>query len=342
MRRPPFAVQGTCRVKVASLSKLLCTALFALLILGGARAHAQTAPLTQVAPAGPHRPAVVPANFVVTPFGYFDPSCVRTLATGDHLRTDGRVQHANGTLDAAALTCSQPHYLQSGLRVDAKQPAQTAGTGATPTINGWIESASVNTGSDSTAYGELTANWIVPRNPATDDGQTVYEFPGFEDIDNTQSILQPVLGYNSGAWTIASWNCCISGVTTNSAAVQVTPGDQIYGTVTSNCGAGSLTCDTWNVNTEDLNSGQSTALNDTPSEGQVFNWAFGGVLEVYGINACSDLPPDGQTTYTQINLYDQNDSLIASPQWQTGVNSNEDPSCNYQVNTTAQTVTVVY
>ena len=34
-------------------------------------------------PAGAKRPATVPADYVLTPFGYFHPSCVNHLAEGD-------------------------------------------------------------------------------------------------------------------------------------------------------------------------------------------------------------------------------------------------------------------
>jgi hypothetical protein len=38
--------------------------------------------------AGPKRPATVPADYVITPFGYVDPSCVTHLAKGDVVRQD--------------------------------------------------------------------------------------------------------------------------------------------------------------------------------------------------------------------------------------------------------------
>ena len=37
------------------------------------------------APAGPNRPPLVPEEYVVTPFGYFHPSCVVHLAEGEEL-----------------------------------------------------------------------------------------------------------------------------------------------------------------------------------------------------------------------------------------------------------------
>ena len=36
--------------------------------------------------AGPNRPATVPEGYLVTPMGYFHPSCVKEVARGDILR----------------------------------------------------------------------------------------------------------------------------------------------------------------------------------------------------------------------------------------------------------------
>ena len=64
--------------------------------------------------AGPNRPSVVPADYVITPFGYFHPSCVRGLGDGETLLSDGRVQHANGAVDASAPVCAYPRYTSRG------------------------------------------------------------------------------------------------------------------------------------------------------------------------------------------------------------------------------------
>ena len=48
--------------------------------------------------ARPNRPAAVPADYVLTPFGYFHPSCVNHLAEGDVVREDLKViERKNGT-----------------------------------------------------------------------------------------------------------------------------------------------------------------------------------------------------------------------------------------------------
>jgi hypothetical protein len=167
------------------------------------------------APAGPNRPAGVPEGYVITPFGYFHPSCVRQLGNGDTVLGGRVIQHADGTLETLAV-CEQPRYTASGeLVITGPEGSEP------PTIgHSWIESASTTT---STSYGELVATWTVPPAPTSNNGQTVYLFPGMEDINDVVSIIQPVLGWNSdfgSAWGIASWNCCPSGITVESTPVR--------------------------------------------------------------------------------------------------------------------------
>ena len=80
--------------------------------------------------AGPNRPAVVPAHYVITPFGYFDPSCVKHLAKGDVLRKDEKtIEHANGTRDNTPV-CAFAHYTADGEKIigdeRAVQPPRSA------------------------------------------------------------------------------------------------------------------------------------------------------------------------------------------------------------------------
>jgi hypothetical protein len=170
----------------------------------------------------------------------------------------------------------------------------------------------------------------------------VFFFPGLEDINNTESILQPVLEWTHRQWTIASWNCCLNNVATSSPAVPVSPGDVIYGSVTSNCPAGTLSCPTWNVLTLDMSSGQSTTLRDTPSDGQVFNWAFGGVLEPYFVVSCSDYPSNGRISFDSVTVFDEQLHPIARPKWTETFNSTMTPQCGYGVKATRHEVKLQY
>jgi len=317
----------TCTVLVTLAVMSLC-----LTFLASSMAYAQV-------PVGPNRPAGVPEGYVITPFGYFHPSCVLRVAKGETLLADGRVlQHADGTLENIPA-CEYPHYAASG-----KIVAAGATMVESPTINGWVESASVTT---STSYGEIIANWTVPPAPTSRSGQVVYFFPGMEDSNDVVSIIQPVLGWNmddtNTPWTIASWNCCPSGITVESTPVNVNPGDTIQGTVVSTCSAGTESCSTWNITTADVTTGGSTMLSNTPSEGQTFNWAFGGVLEAYGIVQCSDYPPNAALTYTDIALYDYNFDLISNPAWSANYwAKTQTPQCNYNVQMAATQVTLNY
>lgn len=301
-----------------------------LALLASTMAYAQV-------PAGPHRPASVPDGYLITPFGYFHSSCVRQLAEGDNLLADGRLlQHADGNLETVA-PCGFPHFTPRGEIVIPGAPGVQP-----PVINGWIESASTTT---SSSYGKLVATWTVPPTPPSNDGQTLYFFPGLEDINHVVSIIQPVLGWNSdfgSAWGIASWNCCPSGITWESSPVSVSSGHKIKGTIKDTCSAGTLSCATWNVTTQDVTTGKSTKLSSTPSEGQTFNWAFAGAVEVYNVVQCGDFPSNGSITYSNLALYDDKFVQISSPGWSISKGSGLSPQCGYGGTVAATKVTLKY
>ena len=287
-------------------------------------------------PAGPNRPAQVPEEYIVTPFGYFHPSCVVQLAKGEELLEHGQaIQKADGTISTVPV-CEYPHYTARGEMFPAGSMINP------PTIShSWIISQSTST----TSYGEIVADWNVPSAPQSYDGQTVYFFPGLEQYVNDVSILQPVLGWNADfrqAWGIASWNCCPVGTADESSPVRVNTGDLIVGTVKSTCGSGTLSCPTWKITTQDQSTGGNTTLNNTPSEGQTFNWAFGGVLEAYSVVRCSDYPPNNYLTFTP-TLYDYNFNIIENPSWELDDwASGLTPQCNYGGQVSSSEVTLAF
>jgi hypothetical protein len=298
--------------------------------------------------AGPGRPGNVPEGYRITPLGYFHPSCVQSLTKGERLLADGRVQQADGSIQGKALTCMYPHYTRTGIVINASSAKTGASqssntqTNPTPELSGWLESASVVAGSSSKSYGALIATWTVPAQPSTDDGQVLFFFPGLEDINDTQSILQPVLQWSHGQWGIASWNCCMNGVIAESPVVNVSSGDRIYGSITSTCPQGTLSCATWNVLSLDLSTGESTTLGDTPSEGQIFNWAFGGVLEPYYVVTCDDLPKDRRISFDDITIFDENLQVVRNVDWSEAGNTEATPQCGYKVKAMQDKVTLEY
>src|SRR6185437_13403326 len=297
--------------------------------------------------AGPHRPAGVPADYVITPFGYFHPSCVVQLNKGEHLSKQLVLRRRDGS-ETQIPACKYPHFGPAGTPPAKTEPSNEGSVNQSqpvppPTIShSWIESSYTTTNS---SYGEEVSTWTVPPTPLEQDGEVIYFFPGLEDInDSATSILQPVLGsYDGGQWNIASWNCCISGVADESTPVNVAVGDKIVGTTEMTCATGTTNCATWNVITEDQTTGQSTELPDTPADGQIFNWGFGGVLEVYYVDQCLDYPPNASLTMTSL-LYGTSMNQIASPTWTDWMTVPADavPQCNYGVTATATQTTLTY
>ena len=166
------------------------------------------------------------ADYVRTPNGYFHTSCVQHVDQSEELLADGSILRADGRIRAVA-GCAYPHFLKSGVRVEASESA----VHLPEVYNGYLQlvSATVASGTD-----ELTADMTVPSIPTSRSGQTLYFFPGLQDSRNVITILQPVLGwdgYGANNWTIASWNCCKSGTTYVGNNVVVNPGDVIYGSM---------------------------------------------------------------------------------------------------------------
>ncbi|HLX83221.1 MAG TPA: hypothetical protein VKR59_04955 [Terriglobales bacterium] len=296
-------------------------------------------------PAGAKRPSVVPANYLITPFGYFHPSCVGHLAKGDEILHDEKlIKHVNGTTESVHV-CAYARFEADGTKVapDGKIDNQVD---KPPFIgHSWIEYASVTT---TTSFGYLYAEWTVPPTPTSNDGQTVYFFPGVEDINDVVTIIQPVLGWNSdyaSAWGIASWNCCESGTTYEATPEPVSSGDTILGYMFDTCAAGTKTCTSWDIVTWDLQNGKFSELLNTSNFGQTFNWAFAGALEVYNITQCSDYPSNGgypgsnAMSFNELGLFNDKFVQIASPNWKiSNVSGGLTPQCGYGGTTPKQVI----
>ncbi len=286
--------------------------------------------------AGPNRPGNVPDGYVVTPFGYFHSSCVQTVASSDTLLADGRVQHKDGTVSSAA-TCNYPRYAHDGT---PKVASQAKAQAQAPEVNGWIESTSIVAPTNKSFSG-LWDSSIVPSQPRSNDGQVLFFFPGLEDInDPNTSILQPVLTWSAGQWTVSNWNCCLSNIVVQSTPININPGDRVVSSTVENCRPGTLSCTTWNITSWDTNTGGSTTLLKTPSDGQVFNWAFGAVLEPYYVVSCEDYPIDRETYYTAV--FDEYFHLVNNPKWSDSVNTTETPQCGYKVRAQPYEITLSY
>jgi hypothetical protein len=354
-----------CNIAPKSIRLFLLSALLVTLLaleFTGSALWAQERSVSVSRPAVASRPSGVPPEFIITPFGYFHPSCVLQLNKGESVDDSGLLHRTDGTTKQVG-PCLYPHFRTSGELFSHPRTAGNAdaGNGTNQSVQGsqtqkaapgwighsWMETSNVIT---SSSYGQLISTWTVPPAPLINDGQTVYLFPGFQDAtaDNTgvYSIVQPVIGYlSNGAWYMSSWNCCPAGTANYNGEVGINPGDTIVGTVAMTCAAGTANCTTWNVITEDQTTNQSTSLTGTPSDGQTFNWAFGATLEVYDIQQCLDYPPNASMSMNTV-LYDVNLNPISAPQWSpwiiAGPDSGVQPQCNYGVTISGNQTTLDY
>jgi hypothetical protein len=253
------------------------------------------------------KPAGVPADFVATPVGYFHPSCLVHVDANESVASR-----------RSSVACAYQHYDVTGklmgaageTRAPAPAPSESrrapavAPRDVTKDLEGWT----INVNSSWNAgVSKLSADWTVPPTPPQSSGQVLFWFPGTQSLDGKPNgtIIQPVLAYEFNHWFVQSWNCCEGG---NNAeygdAVNVSPGDIIYGeNAGSNCNPSTGICDNWRITTKDTTNGGASVF-DTVSFGHPHQWIFGNVLEVYGVNACAELPDSGRLTNQHFSLWD--------------------------------------
>ena len=325
---------------------LASASLFVIVGCGGtdpdvASREAAVAPGGDSLPAAPgKRPPTVPEGYVATPNGYFHQSCVVELAADETMGADHKIHRPDGrTRDIAP--CAHARYDGQGHAVapeagpsGGKATATRVGalstdTSATrpPSINSWVETA---VDDHNGPLNWISANFTVPSNPAMDSSQLLYYFPGLMPIvDGTHgTIMQPVLKYFGGAWSIASWNCCVDGVTSHSEEAPVNSGDTLYGYIQGNNCDGDGLCKDWQVYTGDWRTGASTTLNTT-SYGSIMGDAFGGAVEVYGLDDCAQYPTSGGIAFTNLQVRNTK-YLSVYPTW-SPVIWPRTPSCGYGV-----------
>ena len=311
------------------LARQAMAALAALGIIALAPAHT----LKSVADLPPQaRPADVPADYVITPMGYFHPSCVARVKQGETIAASGDLLAPNGQFRKVPA-CLHDRFDPRGQR--------RGGPVARPqeTFDGWLAYSSANP-SNSPPAQVMSARWVVPAAPQANDGQVLYFFPGLETSPNSDSILQPVLawnGYGDSAWTMTGWNCCIQGTVYNGQSIPVSTGDEILGDMIGSSCASDGICSSWQIVSSDLTTGQSTTFSTSPY-GQAFNWYFGGVMEVYGVGDCTDFPASGGIDFDRLLLTGLTSNVV-TPAWVTSVTPGA-PPCGFAVDTSATTTRI--
>ncbi len=276
------------------------------------------------------RPSSVPADYVITPNGYFHPSCVHELAQGESVQ-GSVISSANGR-QRTVPKCGHLRFDRRGNITSEVKGAQPEPTPA-PATTGWIISAQNNT---QPPVKSLSTKFSVPQNPKVDGEQTLYFFPGIEPTATGNTIMQPVLAWYHG-WTMQSWNCCYGDNTYHSVFVPVSAGNSLLGNVDgSSCDSYGV-CANWQVKTTNLTNTEFTSL-PASSYGQAMNWLFGGVLEVYSLTECGQLPPDNSISFSNITTTATTGANLTYP-WSTAYDASF-VQCGYSLSSSPTNVTL--
>jgi len=254
-------------------------------------------------------------EYVITPNGYFHRSCVVELAPGEKMT------------DAPIEGCAYPRFDRDGRAVAAEKR-----TAPPPRVDGWVAS---QWSKSAAPIGTIRADWTVPDAPASAGDQVIYFFPGLEPAATGDTILQPVLGWYGGGWTIASWNCCRDGVTWHSAQIAVAPGDTITGTVDGRNCDGRGVCADWRIVTA---SPRGATTLDTTAFGEVLDWAFAAAFEGYGVDDCAQYPASGGVALRNVATRSTSGGAV-SPAWSSFV-ADVSPRCDVGTGVSGATASV--
>jgi len=197
-------------------------------------------------------------------------------------------------------------------RLATRNAARTATLRAESTTDGWLDNVAYTYNA---GYTKFTGSFNVPANPPRPQKpETLYYFPGMENLGGPVNILQPVLTWGDetegavGGWSVWSWACCPSDITFNSKNVGGLQEGMIVDGVMEKSG------DTWRIDTAFTDSSgkrqNTTLLADLGR--YTYNWAD-VTLEVYNLTDCAQHSP-GEVKFTDLKLYGASGEQL-SPQW---------------------------
>lgn len=260
---------------------------------------------------------------VTTPHGE------RLAANAHEVPAGGRVQHVGDEIHLIDADGKVLHVAQND---HAKVRPTSLQSGVAPLETGWVAYASwYDNGSPIETF---TTNWVVPPNPSTNHGQTIFLFNSIEPA-SYDAIIQPVLQWGGSAagggyyWAVASWYL-VGSNTYYTTPVQVSVGETLDGYIYLVSGT------TNDYVTEFTNVGGSALQ---INGGEVLVWAT-ETLEVYGVTEISDYP-SGATSFTNINI--RTSAGTPSISWSASSDTADGVICTVSVNgATNAIVTVNY
>lgn len=157
-------------------------------------------------------------------------------------------------------------------------------------------------------YSKFSGSYNIPADPKNGSGQVLYYFIGLENTnDGPVNILQPVLGWSSDGnpgWTLASWACCPSNISTTSRMISGLQAGQLVEGNMERTSASS-----WRI--DSTVNGQTTTLNPTVGS-YGYMWAD-VTLEIYTIDRC-DQYSNGKVHFTDMKLTGSGGESV-TPHW---------------------------
>jgi len=231
---------------------------------------------------------------VLTPAGKRPISKVHSIPKG------GRLAHVGDEI----------HLLDANDNVIFKAVPGTSKT-RDPDESGWVTYA-YWIYDDSVPIDTFLTTWVVPPNPITDNGQTIFLFNSIEPSGGN-AILQPVLQWGPSAlgggsyWSIASWYLIGDEVAFATSLTEVSVGDSLEGAIKLTSYSGT------SFDYKSSFAGISDSLLTVTGASELVYVTE--TLEAYSVTGSSDYPT-GSTPFTDINLF-LTDSTFPSLSWTT-------------------------
>jgi len=292
--------------------------------------------------------AAIPDGYVHVPGGKMaHVDCIHEIPEGGSVDPHGNVT-LHGKLVAHFEPCTRKTLRGKAITAANVRGGVRDANPNVPAWGGWVESswAYASTIQGMAEFNHMNSgNWVVPAAPSTNDNQIIYLFPSFQ---SSRVIVQPVLqwgattaggqGVFGGAyWTYAAW-VETDGTFYHSQGITVNAGDTLNGWMDLGDKLGA-NYDWWAIGRTDVTTGQSMGSGFWVAPA-TFNTAQGGVLEVYGMTACSDFPATGFTVFgtpllTQAGPTWSTQNYV-NPTWYPSPNDGYNgPDCGFSVSASA-------
>jgi len=238
-----------------------------------------------------------------TPWGMAPQHCVHRIPAHSHVTFDSVgnfVIHPPDESIYKIKKCDEPlhHYF-----------------GAPQVYHGWQAWTAYNT-SSSDGIGSFIGTFSVPNSPVQQPG-ILYIFTGLQNYNWIPEpegppappgfdIIQPVLEYTSGSYSLASWYVTLDAGFLESNPISINSGQHVFGNMTLTGPS------TWYILSTVKETGVSTSLTVTKNRLKSQPWAY-NTLEVYGVESCNQYPTE-PIVFTDLLLLDTAGRKIV-PTW---------------------------